>query len=189
MESFIGAIMGFGGTYAPRNWSDCNGALLAINSNQALFSILGTMYGGDGRTTFGLPDLRGRIPISEGTGPGLPTYRQGQRGGSPSVVLTILNLPEHSHTASLINGGLEISSDSPSSTTPSAGAYLASTATAGVAAVNAYTNAAGTPTPINGVTGQITVNNTGGSQAVNTQSPYLAIRWIIALEGVFPPRP
>ena len=87
MEPFIGQVMLFAGNFAPRGWAFCEGQLMAISSNAALFSILGTTYGGDGRTTFALPDLRGRVPIGPGTGPGLPTYRLGQRGGLANTQL------------------------------------------------------------------------------------------------------
>ncbi len=89
MDGVIGTIMIFAGNFAPRNWALCEGQLLAISSNQALFSILGTTYGGDGRTTFGLPDLRGRVSFQQGSGPGLPTYQLGQKGGSDSNTLTV----------------------------------------------------------------------------------------------------
>ncbi len=97
MEGTIGEVRMVAYNWAPRAWALCQGQLLAISSNTALFSILGTTYGGDGRTTFALPDLRGRVPIQEGTGAGLPTYRLGQRGGQEEVSLSVLNLPVHSH--------------------------------------------------------------------------------------------
>ena len=99
MEGTIGGIRGFAGNFAPRAWAFCEGQLIAIAQNTALFSILGTTYGGDGRTTFGLPDLRGRIPISAGTGPGLSTHKLGSRSGIEDVTLNILNLPNHFHLA------------------------------------------------------------------------------------------
>ena len=94
---FIGQIMGFGGNFAIQGWATCEGQLLAISSNSALFSILGTTYGGDGRTTFGLPDLRGRAAIHAGTGPGLPHVSLGQKAGSQTVTLTQTTLPSHTH--------------------------------------------------------------------------------------------
>lgn len=89
-DPFIGEVIMFAGNFAPRGWAFCDGQLLAINQHQALFSILGTTYGGDGRTTFGLPDLRGRVPLHEGSGPGLSSYRLGQKGGTESVRLSIV---------------------------------------------------------------------------------------------------
>ena len=101
MEPTLGEVRMFAGNFAPRAWALCEGQLLAINSNQALFSILGTTYGGDGRTSFGLPDLRGRGPISPGTGPGLPSYREGQRGGATTNVLNVTQIPAHNHTGAV----------------------------------------------------------------------------------------
>ena len=99
MDPFIGSVCIFGGNFAPRSWAFCDGQLLAISSNTALFSILGTIYGGDGRTTFALPDLRGRMPVGPRNGPGLSDYRLGERGGQEEVVLNTTQIPSHSHIA------------------------------------------------------------------------------------------
>ncbi|NOT56941.1 MAG: phage tail protein, partial [Deltaproteobacteria bacterium] len=98
-DPFIGEIIMFGGNFAPRGWAFCNGQLLSIAQNTALFSILGTTYGGDGRTTFALPDLRGRVPVHAGNsqGPGLPPVQLGEMAGSPSVTLTVSQMPMHNH--------------------------------------------------------------------------------------------
>ena len=98
-EPLIGEIRLFAGNFAPRGWALCDGQLLAINQRQALFSILGTMYGGDGRTTFGLPDLRGRVPVHAGEGPGLTKRSLGQKGGAETHVLTVHEMPSHAHQA------------------------------------------------------------------------------------------
>ena len=100
-EPFIGQITLVGFNFAPRGWAFCEGQLLSISQNTALFSLLGTTYGGDGRTTFGLPDLRGRVPIGPGTGPGLPSYSWGQKGGADREALAINQMPGHSHTVAL----------------------------------------------------------------------------------------
>ncbi|KRS10186.1 hypothetical protein XM53_22310, partial [Roseovarius atlanticus] len=100
-DPFIGQIVLFGGNFAPRNWAFCDGQLVAISQNSALFSILGTTYGGDGRTTFGLPDLRGRVPIGPRQGPGLTFYREGQKGGAEDVTLTQAEMPSHSHATNV----------------------------------------------------------------------------------------
>ena len=97
MDGYIGEIRLFGGNFSPRNWAFCDGSLIAVSSNSALFSILGTMYGGDGRTTFALPDLRGRAAVSAGQGPGLSNYRQGQAFGVESNLLNNSHLPAHTH--------------------------------------------------------------------------------------------
>ena len=101
MEDYIGIIKLFAGNFAPRAWAFCDGQLLSINQNTALFSILGTTYGGDGRTTFGLPDLRGRVPMHAGSGPGLSPRRLGEKGGAENTTLTASNLPAHSQTGHL----------------------------------------------------------------------------------------
>ncbi len=97
MDPFIGEIIMFGGNFAPRSWAFCDGQLLAISQYNALFSLFGTIYGGDGRTTFGLPDLRGRIPVHQGSGPGLTPRQIGTRSGSEQVTLTPQDLPSHTH--------------------------------------------------------------------------------------------
>jgi microcystin-dependent protein len=97
-DPFIGTIGIFGFNFPPRGWAQCDGHLLSISQNQALFSLLGTMYGGDGRTTFALPDLRGRVALHKGNGPGLPSYMQGQKGGSATISIGVANLPPHTHT-------------------------------------------------------------------------------------------
>ena len=96
-DPFIGEIKMFAGNFAPRGWALCDGQLLAVSQNDALFSLFGTIYGGDGRTTFGLPDLRGRIPIHAGSGPGLSPRRLGAKGGAENVTLTTAQLPAHKH--------------------------------------------------------------------------------------------
>ena len=172
MEPFLAQIILFGGNFAPRGWAFCEGQLLPISSNSALFSLLGTIYGGDGRTTFALPDLRGRTPISPGTGPGLPTYGAGQKGGSTTNILTVGQLPAHTHLANI-----NASSSDGEDTSPS-GLYL------GESASDLYTGEGGTPM----ATGSVSVGNTGAGQAVNNMQPYLAVNYIIALQGIFPSR-
>lgn len=174
MEPFIGQIIMFAGNFAPRGWALCNGQLLPISSNSALFSILGTTYGGDGRTTFALPDLRGRAPIHAGTGPGLSPRSLGQRAGTETNVLNTTQLPSHSH-ASVLTVGEE------GFVTPSASA-------AGHWLGNA---AAGTPYRTASGTGSIqglAIGNTGNNQPVNNLSPFLTVNYIVALQGTFPSR-
>ncbi|MEM8909888.1 MAG: tail fiber protein, partial [Bacteroidota bacterium] len=107
MEPFIGQIMMFGGNFAPRGWALCNGQLMPISQNQALFSLLGTTYGGDGRTTFALPDLRGRAAMHAGHGPGLTDRRLGQRSGTETNTMNTLQMPSHSHIA-VVGGSVKI---------------------------------------------------------------------------------
>ena len=167
MNPFIGQIMIFGGNFAPRGWAFCQGQLLPIAQNTALFSILGTTYGGDGRTTFGLPDMQGRAVISPGNGPGLPSYRLGEKGGVQDTYLTTLNLPQHNHVVTV-----PISTEAPGESTGplAAGNFYAEEATSG----QYYPG--------------VTESNTGGGQAVNNLAPFLTINYIIALQGTFPSR-
>jgi len=167
MEPFIGQVMYFAGNFAPRGWALCDGSLLAIANNQALFSILGTTYGGDGRTTFALPDLRGRVVVHPGRGPGLSDYRLGQQGGAETTTLTANNLPSHNHPLLAANA--------------SAGEDVAS----GNLLANAEIYASGTATTRMGAS---SIGPAGESAPVNNLQPLLCINAIIALQGIFPPR-
>jgi len=171
-EPFLGEIRMFGGNFAPRGWAFCDGQLLAIAQNTALFSLLGTTYGGDGRTTFGLPDLRGRAPIHEGSGPGLSNYPLGSKGGSETTTLTVQNLPSHNHVARAA-GPAGNSNDA-------IGNVWADDA--GVSSAT-YSSAAAT-----GSMRGDAIGNTGGNQSFSNVQPYLAVSFIIALQGVYPSR-
>jgi microcystin-dependent protein len=164
-EPYIGEIKIVSFDFAPRQYAFCNGQLLPIAQNQALFSILGTTYGGDGRVTFALPDLRGRVPIHVGSGIGL-----GQRSGEEAHTLITTELPAHNHQ---LNG----SNQAGTLATP-VGNYMPTSNT------NAYAppNTANATMVVNEVT------NTGGSQPHNNMQPYLVLNIIIALQGIFPPR-
>lgn len=174
MEPFLGQLALFGFNFVPRGWAACNGQLMSIAQNSALFSLLGTTYGGDGVTTFGLPDLRGRLPMNFGQGPGLPDYQIGETGGSPSVALTVANLPSHNH-------GIVASNALGSSNTP-AGNFAAGTP------VTTPPGGPYAPGGANAAMNPAVVTPTGGNQPVSTQSPYLALNWCIATQGVFPSR-
>ena len=163
-EPFLGQVIMFAGNFAPRGWALCEGQLLPISSNSALFSILGTTYGGDGRTTFALPDLRGRVPFAPGTGHGLSTYRLGQRGG----VETNSTVFNHTHE-------LRVSDKRGDDTDPD-GSYLAVTRDAN------YTTNSGSGKKLAGLA------NTGTGTPIPNIQPYLAINFIIALQGTFPSR-
>ncbi len=170
----------FGGNFAPRGWALCDGQLLPINSNQALFSLLGTTYGGDGRTTFGLPDLRGRVSMHPGNGPGLSSRRLGQKGGQEYVILNQTQIPSHSHSAS---GQIKcnFSPVTPATATSPVDGTFAN------AASEIYNSAAGTQHMAqNGV--DVTILNTGGNLSHTNIQPYTCVNYIIALEGVFPSR-
>ncbi|HPE77281.1 MAG TPA: tail fiber protein [Draconibacterium sp.] len=170
MEPFIGQIQAFGFNFAPRGWAKCEGQLMSIAENNALFALLGTMYGGDGRTTFGLPDLRGRNIVGVGNGPGLNPVVQGEKGGSESVFLTPANLPAHNHQVSVaVNTG---AGEEATST-----GFLASHA-------SAFSDA---PTPGAGLAG-VSSSNTGNNQPFQNRDPYLGVNYCIALQGIFPSR-
>lgn len=176
-EPFIGQIIMFGGNFAPRGWALCDGTLIAINQNQALFSILGTTYGGDGRTNFALPDLRSRSPVHAGSGPGLSTIRLGQKGGAETETLSTNNMPSHNHPANL--RGINQSANS----TEFSSNALANSST------DMYFSSRGSNTSfVNLQSDSVTVDNTGGGQSFNIRSPYQAVNFIIALVGTFPSR-
>jgi microcystin-dependent protein len=169
----IGEIRMFAGNFAPRTWAFCQGQLLAIASNAALFSILGTTYGGDGRTTFGLPDLRGRVPIGTGNGPGLSDRRLGANSGQEQTVLNVNQLPAHTHAA-VLRAQLAPADGR----TPGAGVKL------GAAGAPIYPAAAGATADLGG----LVVGDAGGNQPVSLMQPWLGMNYIICMFGVFPSR-
>ncbi len=187
-EPFIGEIRAFGFNFCPRGWADAAGQLLAVSSNDALFSLYGTTFGGDGRTTFGLPDLRGRVPINDSTGPGLSTYRLGQKGGVETTTATTGTLPNHGHG---ITGALTArmsASTSNGSTGDPAGNYIGVLSGGG-----AYTT--DTTNLVNMADGDITVDvsttqlgNTGQNLQQNNMAPFLVHRYCVALVGIYPSR-
>lgn len=172
---YIGQMMLFGGTFCPRGWTPANGQLLSISQYSSVFSLLGVMYGGDGRSTFAVPDLRGRAPISAGNGPGLPDYRQGTKGGSTSFTLTIANMPAHSHT-----GTMRANRAAGNSANPAGNVLAISPDADKIYHLDDST--------VNMAPSSLVINNTGGNQPVNKVSPYLAMQWCVALQGVFPSR-
>jgi microcystin-dependent protein len=176
-DPFLGQITMFAGNFAPRNWAFCSGQLLPISSNSALFSILGTTYGGDGRTTFALPDLRGRFPRgSEGnsSGPGLPSVRLGEKSGAQTIQLSVDQMPNHNHT-----GKIKASGDAANTNNPNANE---------LALAEAYSDQDISASNIFTKPGTVVTDATGGSQSFNNNPPYLGINFIIALVGVFPSR-
>ncbi|WP_346897707.1 tail fiber protein [uncultured Roseibium sp.] len=169
-EPFVGEIRMFAGNFAPRGWAFCDGQLLAVSQNDALFSLLGTIYGGDGRTTFGLPDMRGRIPLHQGHGPGLSERRLGSKGGAETETLTVNQLASHSHSFN--------ANSAPATTSDPMGAVLAD-----VLGYNFYRED-GQDTSL--APGAIT--NTGGSRPHTNLMPTLCVHFIIALFGIYPSR-
>ncbi len=164
-EPFLGEIIMFGGNFAPRGWAFCSGQLLAISSNQSLFSLLGTTFGGDGRTTFGLPELRGRAPVHPAN------IGLGQKGGAETVTLNANELPDHNHKAQAA----------------SADATTGDTAGNVLAQVSIAANVYGDPTNLVAMN-PAAVADTGGGQSHTNLQPFLAVSFIIALQGIFPSR-
>ena len=166
-DPFIGEVRIFANNFAPRNWAMCDGQTLDISQNTALFALLGTIYGGDGRSTFSLPDLRGRAPVHAGRGPGLTPRSLGQRGGEARVTLTSADMPPHQHTLL----GTEAAA---TTTTPDSGLFGVSDAT--------YTTDMNNQTPLT------TTTAAGAGEAHNNMQPYLGVYFVIALNGLFPSR-
>lgn len=172
LDPFVGEVTLFAGNFAPRGWAFCAGQLLPISQNTALFSLLGTNYGGDGRTTFGLPDLRGRSPlhVGAGQGPGLQAHSLGEMAGEDGVTLTTAQIPAHTHS---LQASTAASVSSPSSTVNLAAS----------SAGNVYRDATN---PV--AMSQTVVSSNGGGLPHNNRQPYLSLNFIIALQGIFPPR-
>lgn len=173
--TFVGQIQTFAFTFAPKDWALCNGQLLPIVQYQSLYSLIGTTYGGDGRTTFALPDLRGRVAMHFGQGPGLSNRPIGQEGGIETVTLTTAQMPAHSHQAELLAQSGAASTDVPTN------AVLASPG----ASMPIYSTSAPN---VQMSAGAIVVEDTGGGQAANNMPPYLVINFSIALQGLYPSR-
>ncbi len=206
-EPFIGEVSLFGFTYAPRHWAKCDGQTLEINENPTLFALISTFYGGDGRTTMGLPDLRGRAPIHMGQGPGLPLYQLGEIRGIEQIRLSTAELPAHSHSAAFkatSSGGtasspeIKVSTDTATLNTPTEGAYLAVNKDGRSAGIPTYradigsgsVNLGGVSGGATGgsVTGDVEIGDTGGGQYIPIRNPVLTMNYCIALDGLFPPR-
>lgn len=200
-DPFIGQINMFGFHFPPRNYTLCYGQLLAISQYTAAFSLLGTYFGGDGRTTFGIPELRGRSPIGQGDGPVTYPYVMGSIGGTETQTLAVGNLPSHNHSATFVGGSasavttVEASTSGGTTSTPTDGDYLAVPAQ-GRTMYDGYVPEAqkGNTFSLGGVStvvqssGQVVVGNTGQNAAFDIRNPYLAINFCLALEGTYPPR-
>lgn len=169
MDQFLGQGTIFGGNFAVRQWAMCDGQLMAISSNTALFSLLGTIYGGDGRTTFALPDLRGRFNMQWGHGPGLTTRAIGQIGGTETVTLTVSQIPSHNHLVYPRYANTGNASD-PANAFPA------------TAVIESY------GTDVGGEMGAADVANAGSNLSHNNMQPFLCVTHLIALQGIYPSR-
>jgi microcystin-dependent protein len=170
MDPFLGEITLFGGNFNIRGWEFCNGQLIAITQNTALFSLLGTYYGGDGRTTFALPDLRGRVPLHYGTGPGLSPKSIGQKSGQEKVVLQETQIPGHNHAALCYN-------DNGTTADPTGNVW------AGQPALLPYRPATGSNN-----LNSFAIENSGGSLEHENRIPFQVVNYLIAMAGIFPTR-
>ena len=203
MEAFVGTILTFGFNFAPTQWSLCNGQLISISQNQALFALLGTIYGGNGTTTFQLPNLQSRSPIGFGQGIGLSTYVIGQASGAEQISLTLSNLPTHTHVATFTpsGGGSAPTVTINGTSTGTATGVLSATnnvlaGVGGPTAGHVWAGSVGTPVPIGGVTvtggggggGTVTNQTTGQGLPTPILNPYLAVNFSISLFGIFPSR-
>ena len=167
-QPYVGEIVIVAFNFAPNGWATCNGQLLSISENETLFQLIGTTYGGDGQSTFALPDLRGRVPVHQGQGPGLNSYVLGETGGVETVTLSINQMPSHEHPVS--------GQSALGSTAIPTGSVWASQSR-----LNVYSSA-NPDTPMN----PASVSTAGGNQAHDNRSPYLALNYIISLFGIFP---
>jgi microcystin-dependent protein len=179
MDNFLGEIRLMSFPQAPKGWLYCQGQTMPINQNQALFSLLGTAFGGDGVTTFRLPDLRGRVAVGQGKAPSGSVYSMGEVIGSEGVALTVNQIPEHSHS---FTGTLKVAGDA--ETTSAENTFPA--ATINDPAINAY--ATGTPNVTMGAALQGTLGPAGGSQPHENRQPFLALNYAIATSGIYPSR-
>ncbi|HEX8249287.1 MAG TPA: tail fiber protein [Pyrinomonadaceae bacterium] len=181
MDEFIAIIKMFGGNFAPRGWAFCNGQIMSIAQNTALFSLLGTTFGGNGQTTFGLPDMRGRVPIHPGQGPGLSPYSLGQQAGTENVTLNITQIPAHMHPFAVPTSSATANSPAPANNVMATGTVTVSGNEIEVIGYRSGVQADGAMQP--GNTGPA-----GGNQPSTIIQPYLCVNFIICLEGIFPSR-
>ena len=175
MDPFLGEIKAVGFNYAPLGWAQCNGQTMSIQQYGALFALLGTTYGGDGRQTFGLPNLQGRAIVGTGQGAGLSNYAWGQTGGAEAATLSLAQIPQHVHA-------LQASDQAATNPGPQ-GSYLPTSV--GKSATPLYAGSVGTLQAMN----QSSIGPAGSSQAHPNVQPYLSVYYIIALQGIYPPRP
>jgi microcystin-dependent protein len=170
-DPFVGEIRLVGFNFAPTGWAQCNGQLLPLSQNTALFSLLGTFYGGDGKSTFALPDLQGRAPLHQGQGPGLSEYTLGQENGVETITLLQSEFPAHTHAARALNDPAELQAPAPN--------RAMARSTSGFAYTTAAPDVTMSPQ---------TLSLSGGSLPHNNLQPLLVMNYVIALQGIFPPR-
>lgn len=201
-DSYIGTMRPFGGNFAIRNWAICSGQLLAVAENTALFSLLGDLYGGDARTTFGIPDLRGRSPVGMGIMPGGRDYRLGFRFGTENIALGTSQLPKHTHSAafvpsggSSVTGALQAATDEANTSEPDSSSYLAKNTSnpmyykkSGFTPDPTLVNIAGLSVDGGASGGSVVVSDTGASESFSILNPLQVVNWQIVLDGIYPSR-
>lgn len=187
MDPFLGQIQAFGFNFAPRGWAFCDGQILAISSNTALFSLLGATFGGDGRTTFALPDLRGRSIVHVGQGPGLDLIRWGEKGGRVDETLSILNMPNHSHALADGQANVNVYTTNSGSTSSESDGGANGLGTAG-AMPEIFRESPTNEDHLGGVSISGATTPAGGGQSFNIRNPFLGIYVSIAQQGIFPSR-
>lgn len=201
-EPFMGTVMIWAPNFAPRGWAFCQGQIMAISNNTAMFSLLGTVYGGNGQTTFGLPNLQGRVPVGQGQSPGTSDYALGEMSGTETTTLTTSQMPMHTHasiftpTGSLPNVKVTLNATSTSAATDKPQTdYMLSDAAPTTTKIyapkdNNTVALGGIVTEVTGPLpgGTVAIQTSGGSQPFNNLQPYQVLNYVIALEGVFPSR-
>ena len=173
-DKYLGEIVLVGWNFCARDMAPAEGQLLSIAQNSALFALYGTQYGGDGRTTFGLPDLRGRVPKGAGTGPALDPVREGEKGGREDVSLAIAHMPAHTHGATISGTASNGNTDNPTGAVP-----------ARLPRANIYSNGGGADATM---ATTVTVGSAGNGQPVDIRNPYLGLRYCVVVQGIFPSR-
>ncbi|MCC5980058.1 MAG: tail fiber protein [Salinarimonas sp.] len=189
---YLGMIMIWAPNFAPQSWAFCAGQLMPVNQNTALYSLLGTTYGGDGHTSFGLPNLQGGFPIGAGNAPGGSHYLLGQAAGHETTTLVTSNMPQHIHEAGTLSASTQAWATRATDHNPTDGKGLAAS-TAGTSPTsppgNSYADPSGDPVDLAGGTISGSTAVAGGSQPFSNMPPYLALNFVIALSGIYPPRP
>lgn len=194
MDVYMGTVLTFAFNYAPSGWALCNGQMMSVSQYSALFALLGTNYGGNGVQTFGLPNLQSRMPVCQGTGPGLSTRVMGEISGTEAVIPTLNNLPNHTHSLAGLTATTTVQLANPASNplgAPTAtNAYIGASGT-GPGLANIFSDAQGaSPVPLKGAQTAIsgTITSTGNGQSMAIMNPYLVLNFSIALQGIFPSR-
>ena len=177
MEGTLAEVRMFAGNFAPRGWQLCNGQLLSIAQWTAVFALVGTTYGGNGQTTFAIPDFRGRIALGTGTGPGLPSIQLGEVSGTENTTLIITNLPMHNHT---LNGTVNMQANAN-------GTIVSDGTNRQPGPVSVFSNGA-TLAPMASASANLAIGFTGANQPFNNRCPYIGINYIMCVEGIFPSR-